>query len=1171
MVSRSKARAAGKVNASRNTNVANGSARQLGAASAVAHAARRPQGLSSEKPQSESDEDKEDEEDEDSEDDWEDDDLDDENQPPSRANEDPTMVKVISLAVKEGRLSHMPITTLEFPVESRESFLPGTKLTDVRAKLDNSGVLRKGLTFAFCSDEAAVTSSEDVSLEGYAKTLHGVSDGPFHVYIIPTQQPTSSQGSILLKPPFQLKFIQVGETPGDALNMGGLHSSAFRGKDPSHLPMGELRRMVGKMSTSPAMHVFCSLDGSAAGDELSLLQYLALDNEKIHEKEGTPSIVIRYRKTGAKVAAPSKFHAASADVQQALKDMKFDPKLKDYSAEEFKVDKTGFKVQEELNASQFAARDATPAKYTSKMDEADWDAVLRNCSLLYGWRINKKTNKIERATTPAFRLKAKSPPPPVVAQLPPAPSSSTDGKSDDVKTTDVKADGDKAIGGKAHEAKSTEVNANDVKAIESGEKTTEADKTTTQSGSGTDSKQAVTPNPKSGTVISDTRAEKHALTAEDIAAEIPVKLGAIPSYVVNDQSRIQITTVSSEFQESMAKNHFDCSSVEASMSGGYAGYSVGVTGGVATENSNKSVNTNKTYAKRMIGSYMFPRVTVFLRPEDLEPTPELRQALQTVQDTKDINNLRRLYSTFGHLFCHSATLGGCLQTTKMVSGSQNSRDTAEKEGFKASLGVAVSTPYGKGSVKGSHETSDSNAAYSAQTNTSEAMSFEATGGNSILAADPPAWSGSVADFNNWRVINQTELTPIVDAMAGMAGYGMVRQWFLQAVPKLSQYYVIPESRQLHVRFKVAEQGESFAHMTGRKPWDQAYLGVNPTRPPKPVRMRLKRLAPEAQISAQIRNVLWFQTIELTAYTSQVDVQTTDAMFFPHSTQAPVLMFPMSKEVGTTSDTKLSNTLWRLEVPQGYSLGPDSLVCVKSCAKVTPEGQNVGPQVADLSLTVYRNAQGLFMPAISSTDEPCYWRLRRLDDTSSLSASTNKESFRHGESFRLTWSFADQASGYRDYTNDLYGRRTYQRPADMPLDTLCLKIPYPRFEGKDQDIGLVLSPALTSDPIIQQMNVLPTKAEGAGPDKQFQYVLHDVPLRVDYVGNDGAGDSADFMNVVMEAHEERQTVHTWKGWDPRNPYELEEGGPEAMLAGVLMGPSAKPMAGMASILDGIIGF
>ena len=53
--------------------------------------------------------------------------------------------------------------------------------------------------------------------------------------------------------------------------------------------------------------------------------------------------------------------------------------------------------------------------------------------------------------------------------------------------------------------------------------------------------------------------------------------------------------------------------------------------------------------------------------------------------------LRKLYQTFGHLFCHSATLGGCLQTTKIVSGTEQTAQSKEKESFKASVGVAFST------------------------------------------------------------------------------------------------------------------------------------------------------------------------------------------------------------------------------------------------------------------------------------------------------------------------------------------------------------------------------------------------------------------------------------------------------------------------------------------------
>ena len=64
---------------------------------------------------------------------------------------------------------------------------------------------------------------------------------------------------------------------------------------------------------------------------------------------------------------------------------------------------------------------------------------------------------------------------------------------------------------------------------------------------------------------SKTPEQELALKAEDLEANIPAKIGAIPSYAISDRSRIEITVVTSEFQESMAKNHFSSTSVEASV------------------------------------------------------------------------------------------------------------------------------------------------------------------------------------------------------------------------------------------------------------------------------------------------------------------------------------------------------------------------------------------------------------------------------------------------------------------------------------------------------------------------------------------------------------------------------------------------------------------------------
>ncbi len=55
------------------------------------------------------------------------------------------------------------------------------------------------------------------------------------------------------------------------------------------------------------------------------------------------------------------------------------------------------------------------------------------------------------------------------------------------------------------------------------------------------------------------------VSAADLALPPPTKTGAIPAYAIDDQSRIEITQTTHQFQLSMAANHFSSSSIEASV------------------------------------------------------------------------------------------------------------------------------------------------------------------------------------------------------------------------------------------------------------------------------------------------------------------------------------------------------------------------------------------------------------------------------------------------------------------------------------------------------------------------------------------------------------------------------------------------------------------------------
>ena len=133
--------------------------------------------------------------------------------------------------------------------------------------------------------------------------------------------------------------------------------------------------------------------------------------------------------------------------------------------------------------------------------------------------------------------------------------------------------------------------------------------------------------------------------------------------------------------------------------------------------------------------FQFPRADIFLHPDDLEPTPELKKAIERIARFKNVNDLRKLYQDFGQLFCKQVTVGGRLQSTKIMKQSSAESEQDQKEQFKVSVGLQVSTPIGVGAgVKHEQEKGKSSSVNTTTVDKGENNVFEAVGGNTILAA-----------------------------------------------------------------------------------------------------------------------------------------------------------------------------------------------------------------------------------------------------------------------------------------------------------------------------------------------------------------------------------------------------------------------------------------------------
>lgn len=151
-----------------------------------------------------------------------------------------------------------------------------------------------------------------------------------------------------------------------------------------------------------------------------------------------------------------------------------------------------------------------------------------------------------------------------------------------------------------------------------------------------------------------------------------------------------------------------------------------------------------------------------------------------------------------------------------------------------------------------------------------------------------------------------------------------------------------------------------------------------------------------------------------------------------------------------------------------------------------------------------------MPSITDHPDPVYWRILKAD--SGPGHTTNQ--LKYGDAVRLCWRFSDQTSGWRDYSDDFYGRRRFDRPAELSCkeDSLYLKVPFPRFEGlgDKQGLSLLLSPESSTDPFLQRLNLRGENGKGTVPGS---FNLFDLTFRLDYVSHGGKIEAADYMNVA----------------------------------------------------------
>jgi hypothetical protein len=466
--------------------------------------------------------------------------------------------------------------------------------------------------------------------------------------------------------------------------------------------------------------------------------------------------------------------------------------------------------------------------------------------------------------------------------------------------------------------------------------------------------------------------------------------------------------------------------------------------------------------------------------------------------------------------------------------------TRAKSQFKSQVGVAISIPkIFSISTKHSTETGKDEEKTKQETQSVDAITFEAAGGDTILSTNPPLWTQSVLDHRNWRVIERSGLTPLAEILGRCSDLQArkAQGWFAQALPFHSKFIAIPSSRTLPVRLKLNSNIPQLGHQDGQLS-DRAlcyYLGhqygryVHPVRVGLTLRDHVKEVTPIAPkgVTAAIESMRMdspFAQLALSVAVDaikanisivykEVDITEVTSLFTPARVQAPVALQydaskPISGDVKADSMKHYRETVWNMVVPHSRWLQHNSLVMLISASAQAHQDE--------AWLTVYRNAQGHFMPAMTSSGGASFWRVKKENNAT-------EDRIKEGDTIKLTWQFSDQTSGFRDFYDDSFGRRTFNKPEKVG-EELYLKLPFPGFQkttaqvdhSRESDgLAMMMSEIKSEEPFLQGIDICSDTSEGL---QKSTYNFHDMSFRVDLVGNAGLGELNDYMTTGLKQTE-----------------------------------------------------
>ncbi|GIK03851.1 hypothetical protein Aspvir_007926 [Aspergillus viridinutans] len=238
----------------------------------------------------------------------------------------------------------------------------------------------------------------------------------------------------------------------------------------------------------------------------------------------------------------------------------------------------------------------------------------------------------------------------------------------------------------------------------------------------------------------------------------------IPSFYVDDDSKVTVTETRTAFQRSMAREGFSSTAIEANASGSPFGKSISASAALSDENSfsKKSIKEETDFTLEV--AYKFPRVAIDLSPRYLQLSDECEEAIKNIKSDYD---KVQFITDYGDAFPTKVVLGGFLRSSRKVRVKTDEQLEAAKEETKKAAGLSFASPQVSFGMNYAKTTSDTTTTGHGQTIGNAALTWEARGGDTVLCSNPSAWASTVKDYRYWRITEQSQTVSLVRIIDGI--------------------------------------------------------------------------------------------------------------------------------------------------------------------------------------------------------------------------------------------------------------------------------------------------------------------------------------------------------------------------------------------------------------------